>query len=126
MALFLFLFRMIGIQDASKPAPEHDFVLRMTMLVLVAIAVLNLIDTLRFRLTLASDSIAVRRGLGSRRLLRTQIRGWEEGRRRRNSTFRVIVLVPDKATGAKALRIPMVMNIDAAFTAWFEEVPHLL
>lgn len=75
----------------------------------------------RSRITLSADAITVQETFSSRTLLRSQIAGRRILPTQYAST---LVLVP-RSHGAKKLKLAMIFSTDAAFDAWFSNLPDL-
>lgn len=76
----------------------------------------------QFQLTLQPDAIESQRLFSTRRLLRSEIKERVLVSGNRYKAFSQLVLVPRDAR-SKDLRIPLIIENDAMFDAWFADIP---
>ncbi|HWF37529.1 MAG TPA: hypothetical protein VG322_03355 [Candidatus Acidoferrales bacterium] len=76
----------------------------------------------RFKVTLQPDAIESQRLFSTRRLMRSEIKERRFVSGNRYGAFTQLVLVP-RGGQSKELRIPLIIENDAVFDAWFAGIP---
>jgi hypothetical protein len=125
IAVFLYLATLIGAPGGAPTSALVKAVWRCLRLAGVVYFLFDVVDTLRFRVILSRDWIEVRRGWGTHRLMLSDIAGWKESPRPYSISFRRGVLCPHKGAKSRRLTIPLVFEVNEAFTTFLNSIPHL-
>jgi hypothetical protein len=126
VGVVVYLASQIGIEKLATTADSVERSILYFMVFGMGLYFLvDIFDTLRFKLTLSNDTITVRRAWGTRQMARSDVAGWKEAPRRPHGVLRTILLCPPKDSRTRRLSIPLVFKVDEAFTNWLSEIPQL-